>query len=363
MTTDVRTCAAPAVPWWTVVSLAVLMAYADGFWIISLRGAVGSIERTPEPFADWLRESTTLLPVFVLAVIAAFTLALRWFGPVCSRPRMVVATGLLVAAAGTLAGIAETAASSARDYQLQLQLLVATQHTTAEGALPLQGQASLGLQLGAIGYGAGILLVSNLAVVGWAVAIRGGRLDPGRPRGRAARAGRIEHRRLLLSAALFGCAAIHAAVVPGHLGEWAAAGAFFILLAAEEVAVGVLVIVGWPGRAMLPAIIAVSIAPLAVWLWSRTFGLPFGPAAGAPEAPGLPDAAAAVLELATLLAAVVLFRDDSRPRGFPLASAHLRSLPVVAVIAVGVLGLAGTSPAWFDSLGSPLDESVTTSHR
>src|SRR3954454_475705 len=91
-----------AVPWWTVVFLAVLMAYADGFWLISLRGAVGAIERTQEPFAAWLRESTAFLPVFVLAVLAALTLALRWLGPAPSR-RRTAAAALLVVAAGTLA--------------------------------------------------------------------------------------------------------------------------------------------------------------------------------------------------------------------------------------------------------------------
>ena len=35
-----------AVPWLTVVPLAVALAYADGFWLVSLRGAVGSIEAT-----------------------------------------------------------------------------------------------------------------------------------------------------------------------------------------------------------------------------------------------------------------------------------------------------------------------------
>ena len=93
---------------------------------MSLRGAVGSIERTQEPFATWLRESTLSLPFFVLAVIGALTLAARQFGPVLRRPRTVVATALLIVAAGTLVGIAELAASSAYDYHLQssqLQLM------------------------------------------------------------------------------------------------------------------------------------------------------------------------------------------------------------------------------------------------
>src|SRR6185436_16390132 len=108
-----------ALPWSTVVPLAVVLAYADGFWLISLRGAVGAIERTQEPFASWLRESTLTLPVFVFAVLGALTLAARWFGPVLRNPRVWVATAMLVIAAGTLVGIAELAASSAYDYHLQ----------------------------------------------------------------------------------------------------------------------------------------------------------------------------------------------------------------------------------------------------
>ena len=42
---------------------------------------------------------------------------------------------------------------------------------------PAQQQAGLALQMRAVGYGSGLLLVTNLALVGWAVAIRGGRLD------------------------------------------------------------------------------------------------------------------------------------------------------------------------------------------
>ena len=68
--TGASTPARPAVPWLTVIPLAAMMAYADGFWMVSLRGAVGAIERTQEPFASWLRESTVLLPAFVLAVRA-----------------------------------------------------------------------------------------------------------------------------------------------------------------------------------------------------------------------------------------------------------------------------------------------------
>ena len=101
------------------MTLAVVMTYADGYWLASLRGAVGAIERTQSPFASWLRESTVVLPVFVFAVLGALTLALRWFGPVAGRPRAVATTALLVVAAGTIVGLAAIVASSAYDYHLQ----------------------------------------------------------------------------------------------------------------------------------------------------------------------------------------------------------------------------------------------------
>ena len=31
------------VPWKTVVTLAAVLAYADGYWLVSLRGAIGAI--------------------------------------------------------------------------------------------------------------------------------------------------------------------------------------------------------------------------------------------------------------------------------------------------------------------------------
>ena len=169
------------VPWMTVVPLAIVLAYADGFWLISLRGAVGSIERTGEPFASWLRESTLALPVFVLAVLGALTLAARWFGPVLHRPKTVVAAALLVVAASTLVGVAALAASSAYDYQLQSSRpqMASTTHThTGTGSVPDQHQnASLALQMRSVAYGSGIFLSTNLVLVGWLVALRGGRLE------------------------------------------------------------------------------------------------------------------------------------------------------------------------------------------
>lgn len=184
-----------AVPWLTVLPLAVVMAYADGFWMTSLRGAVGAIERTQQPFASWLRESTLSLPLFVLAVLGALTLAARWFGPVLTKPKTIVASALLIVAAGTLAGAGEVAASSAYDYHLQsnqIQLMntmagmmektstasmPGMDSTTTNGSIPQQKQATLTLEARALALGSALLLATNLILVGWVIALRGGQLN------------------------------------------------------------------------------------------------------------------------------------------------------------------------------------------
>jgi len=370
------------VPWLTVVPLAVALAYADGFWLVALRGAVGSIERTGQPFASWLRESTLTLPMFVFAVLGALTAAARWFGPVVRKPKAIVATALLVVAAGTLVGIAGLVASSAYDYHLQaiqLQLMDSMRSMPSMpsmgsmGSTAQQQQASLGLQVRAVGLGSAILLVTNLVLVGWVVAFRGGRLDVSKARHTPAvpaaatpaadseNGSLVDGLRLFLAAGLLGSAAIHAAVVPEHLTEWAAAGVFFIVLTAAELAVGALVFARNLQPAVLLAAAVVSIGPLAVWLYSRTLGLPFGPEPGVPEAVGLADVAACALEVLTLVLAVVLLRARGWLRLRPPASAHIRGLAVVAVIAVTAIGLGGSGLAWLDLVGGSGDQSVMTS--
>jgi hypothetical protein len=182
-----------------------VLAFADGFWVISLRAAAGSIERTQEPFASWLRESTLALPVFVLAVLGALWLAVRWFGParrktktVVSETKTVVATVLLVVAAGTLVGVGALAISSGYDYHLQSRQAAISDQMPSSGmdsmpsmdagsmgsigSTPQPNHGSLALQVRSVGIGSGILLLTNLALVSWVVAIRGGGLGISRTR-------------------------------------------------------------------------------------------------------------------------------------------------------------------------------------
>src|SRR6476661_8004000 len=117
------------VPWWTVLPLAAVLAYADGFLMVALREAVGAIERTQEPFTSWWREST---------------LALRLFGPVPGSAKTVLTTGLLVVAGGTVVGVVQIAASTFYDYHLQSDQLAMmdSMHGLCTGSCLEQAQQS-----------------------------------------------------------------------------------------------------------------------------------------------------------------------------------------------------------------------------
>ncbi|WP_448625267.1 hypothetical protein [Geodermatophilus sp. URMC 64] len=173
------------VPWGTVTALAVLLAAADGFVLTAVQGAVGAIERSQGPFVFWLQITALTLPVFFAVVLGAFTVARRRLGPALHSARKVAAAGLLVVAAATLVGTAEVGISAAMDYRLQSELLQVqhANHASANGGAvthidPVQAaQQSLETDLLGARIGAGLDLAANVVLVGWVVALRGGRLD------------------------------------------------------------------------------------------------------------------------------------------------------------------------------------------
>jgi hypothetical protein len=376
------------VPWFTVLLLAAAMAYADGFWMLSMRGATGAIERSGGAFTSWWRESTVTLPVFVVAVLGASVLAIRLFGPVLRTFRAVASGVLLVAAASSVAGIAETAVSSAYDYYLQssqLQMIETMHGLCTSSCLTQAQQSSLDLQVRAVLFTSGLLLVTNVLLVGWLVAMRGGRLavatvvpvdpaiivDPTVPLDRVGRpsvpaaletgpasGSRADDVRLLVVACLLGAAHLHAAQIPAHLGSWPAAAGFFLLLAAADVAV-VGLLLARPHRTVLLAAATVCVGQLGLYLYSVTVGLPFGPRSSTAEVVSVPGVAACALALVTLFAADLLLRGTPARRR-PAASAHVRALVVAAVVAVTVIGLAGTAPTWFDQPGDSETPTVMT---
>ena len=177
------------VSWPTIILFAVVISYVSGFWVTSLQGAIGSLDRSQPPFGRWLRDSTLMLPLYVVAILVAVLLARRWFG----NRRTAVRVGmiaLLIIAACTFVGVAEVANSSAYDYQLQTQHIDLVdgfnhgQHT----ATPTESQtdacvgvcaakqSTLGLHIRAVTYASALLLITNILLVVWLLAVGGDRL-------------------------------------------------------------------------------------------------------------------------------------------------------------------------------------------
>ncbi len=174
-----------AVPWPTAAVLATLLAYATGFWLTSLQGAVGAIANAQSPFANWLLHSTLMLPVYLAAVVATLTLAQRRPGPAGARARTAT-TGLLVATAATLVGLLQVAASAVYDYRLQAAEIEQGRsshiHTlTPDPTVPCDATCTakdltLAADVRGVALIAGVLLLPDVVIVGWVVALRGGRL-------------------------------------------------------------------------------------------------------------------------------------------------------------------------------------------
>jgi len=93
-----------------------------------------------------------------------------------------------------------------------------------------------------------------------------------------------------------GAGAIHLSVASDHFHEYWLFGAFFAALGSAQVAWAVLVAIRGPSRPLLIAAIGNS-AVVALWIVSRTTGLPLGSHLGAPEALGFPDVAATLFEV------------------------------------------------------------------
>jgi hypothetical protein len=179
--------------WMTVAFFAIVIAFADGFWLTSMQGAVGALERNEQPLGRWFRDSTLMLPPFFVGVAVALVLARRVCASSRSRVLKVGVAALLVTVIGSAVGMAEVAASSAYDYRLQtatLEQKVAFNHShndvppaaagtpapTGCTGLCAQKELTMTTHLKAIKLAAGLLLVSNLGMVLWVLMFRGDRL-------------------------------------------------------------------------------------------------------------------------------------------------------------------------------------------
>lgn len=163
-------------------------------------------------------------------------------------------------------------------------------------------------------------------------------------------------------AGLLGAELIHWSVIDVHAREWAAAGFFFTAVAIVEVILAIAVGIS-RRRAWLWLALATSAATLAVWAVTRTVGLPFGPAAGQPEAVGRADVVAALLELLTAAVIAGLLRAPAALSAAPERSSAAESVQhrFVGAVAlyVGALTAFAMTPALAGSLSHDADADET----
>lgn len=131
------------------------------------------------------------------------------------------------------------------------------------------------------------------------------------------------HRRALVLAVVsltWASAVIHVVVAPDHLRAWVPAGAFFIAVAALQLAWGA-VIYRRPTRGWLLVGAYGSAALVGLWLVSRTVGAPFGPDPGQPEAVGALDILASLNEVAVIALTALLVAGRTLPTRLAHSSA------------------------------------------
>jgi hypothetical protein len=183
------------VSWWTVGLFTLVLTAADGFWATSLRGAVGYIEATQQPFPDWLRYLAVMLPIYGAAVFGALWIAQRLAGG-RRRAVRIVAAALLTVALTTAIAVGQIALTATYDYHSQANQLALMHHLNAQSGVTYRvdpgivtpaatsgcsglcssQQQTLAVHVRAITLISAVLLVTNAMLVLWALALRGGRL-------------------------------------------------------------------------------------------------------------------------------------------------------------------------------------------
>lgn len=105
---------------------------------------------------------------------------------------------------------------------------------------------------------------------------------------------------------------IHSVALVQHFGESVLYGAFFAIVAACQLAWGAWVYRRPDKPRTLAAAAIANLAIAAIWALSRTTGLPLGPEAGQPEAPGVLDLLATFDELAIAAGVIAILQPAGR---------------------------------------------------
>ena len=226
---------------------------------------------------------------------------------------------MLIIAISTAVGMAEATVSAAADYTTQANELthVHSIHTTTVAAAPATADVNNPTALTALNAArrstltahvrglkklSVLLLVTNIVLVLWVLAVRAGRLWL--PTASDARTSPVVDRRMpvrvaVAVACLLGAQFLHWHVIDQHAQEWRASGVFFFVLALCEGALAILVVARLRPSVAAAAIV-ISVVPVMIWAWDRTLGLPFGPTRGVRGTIGRSDVMSVVFELVTI---------------------------------------------------------------
>jgi len=106
--------------------------------------------------------------------------------------------------------------------------------------------------------------------------------------------------------------AIHALATIDHFSHWWLYGAFFLVLTYGQVLWGIALLRKPVTERNLIRGASANLAICAVWLFSRTVGVPIGPEAGSPEPVGVMDVAATLDQLVLVAYVVAIVRPGLR---------------------------------------------------
>jgi hypothetical protein len=150
-----------------------------------------------------------------------------------------------------------------------------------------------------------------------------------------------------LAALSVGAAAIHFAVVFEHFAEYTLYGVFFLVISWAQV-IWPAVLLWRPSRLWLWLGIAGNAVVIAVYVATRTVGLPFGPDLHSPESVGPLDVVSCVLEFALIVGcAALLWRPALADRPVAPRSAFASVAALAAVpLAVIAATTAVMTPGW-----------------
>jgi predicted branched-subunit amino acid permease len=131
-----------------------------------------------------------------------------------------------------------------------------------------------------------------------------------------------------------GAGAVHFSVAPDHFHEWMPFGVFFTAIAFSQIAwaVGVL----WsPRRETMAWGTAATATIVALWVVTRTVGLPVGPQHWTPEPWGRTDGICAAFEIAAVAFGLAMLQAHPRTR--------VRRRPASLVVAATVAAVIGAT--------------------